>query len=309
MKRISLLLVVLLMILPGCQRESQYEDLELLLETAPEGEYESPTKSYLDWSCSYYEDNIYRATDIIKGKYVTTKQLYPNYIHIFEVTDIVRGIETENIIYVRGKAEGLDGHSTHEIDYTKDKEYLLLLVRTAGTYTPYDVLRSVHDSLIIPLNDRGEPDIANSRFCCFDLSTGIQDAGIKNAINSGNFLEYILEAIKYNPSIYNEENRKVPDMMESIQKADIVIKAVIWSEGIIEEYDRQYYTVRIENTLKGDFEIARLVTIELPTRLKAKVGDTFILAGTTSNGVGFSILNQYSVFDISYENEITSLIG
>ncbi len=283
-KLISLLLIsVILLLSVGCNsQELPPENSEPVVEARktyrPEKkEYDnSPFSSGYynehDTAYLYFESCLDSTTDIFKATFLGTvkNNTSKTFLFDFEIKEVVKGEIDGNTVsvcvypkYYMGVGYGGDdygkvgGYNTNSINYTPGEDYLLILARHATTWMDEDYFLTIHDSLIIPLDKNGTPDINNSKMYNQDLMSHIQYDENKEKIQNGELINLVLEQTKGNPQVI-----KSSDFIEDTDPT-MVMSSATYVLGIEIEYKSdqnigfdgsQIYHYKVIKSIKGETE-------------------------------------------------------
>ena len=275
-------------------------------------------REWFDWPYIELESFSPNVNDIVKATYVGAVKKSPDYyLYDFEVKEVIKGTCKKELITVWATAVEYSfgwyddkipvlGYDTLAINYEVGKDYLLLLTRSPNEYMEKDGLRSVDDSLIIPLNENGTIDLENCKLYNTDLMLHIRDSETEEALKNGIFVERLLELTKDNPPVDLEIDTPYKDPGTTMNEADYVwiIKVEKDLEDPILPYYVAQYGCNIINKLKGDHS-SDTVTIHLPTE-KVEVGKTYVVALDSDHYLS----SRYSLFEYSvdYSTKKTDMI-
>ena len=278
-----------------------------------EGEAES-REPLTQWGIDYlyvpFENLLGNITDIVKAKYLGTIDNNPNYIHEFEVQEVVKGVCEKTTIVVWSTPMNISfgwydidnpppvtGYDTKNIEYEMGKEYLLLLKRQCNVYIVGDMLQFIDDSICIPIGHNGLPDIEKSTMYNTEFKLHVTDNDLITDIENEQFLENILESTKNNPTIFGDISVKNAEIDYALNNAEYVLEIQI--ESVSYDYYVSYYrncVCNVKYVFKGKLEEEQL-HVKLPTS-KAEEGQKYYVALKNEQS-GFSLVTQNSVWNCS----------
>lgn len=298
-KILCLLLVVILLFLSvGCNSQEQPS------ENVKEPEHtikskETETKSYdntpysqvnrgwQDVGYNKFETLLTQVNDIVKATYLGTVKKSPDYFHDFEVKEIIRGSCEKELITVfaqpmeygfgwyTGKLP-VTSYDTVDINYEEGKDYLLLLRRSQLAYCDDDILDSVDDSIVLPLNETGVVEAAKCKMYNTDLALHLRDDETKQALTDGTFIDRVLTLTKDNPTVAYNAISTETDPVAILNEAEYVLVIKVGkklNDDMSPYYVGEYYFENLD-VLKGNYEDS---TVELPTE-KVETGKTYLIA-------------------------------
>ena len=333
-----ILYLSLLLALVGCagdvNNKREYvppEMIRQIINAAERGEYsEKPLVQMIDGFCPNFERHIDDCTDVIKAEYIETYQIpREDYLHEFKVIEVLRGTDTPPRIFVTSYGIIYDGHVTTEIRYEKGKEYLLLLKRQIGpndvgygaTYTNF----TQEADAVIPLDDNGDPDIANSLYCKGKLTSYITDEKLIDATENGRFIEGFLSMVENNPLVFkgvsgafidsddiNTIVKNTPYILSA--KIDFALSPSIG--GHDRDVNRGIITkCTVEKIYKGEKEdIKESICVDLPKQFVEEYqGESFLILlnslkdSGTFTGADFELSSRHSIWYFDSE-EATDIL-
>ena len=164
----------------------------------------------LDWdntayrfiiSASPLEGIVANMTDLVKATYIGSQKTYPYYLHIFSVKKVLRGTTTEENIVVRSRPcevvcefDSTLNHSTYDIKYKENTDYLLLLKK----YSDDEIFEFTEDSLVLPYHSDSKIYINSCQMYEQQLRKFISDE-VKQALKEKDLENILLEMTKDNP--------------------------------------------------------------------------------------------------------------
>ena len=316
-KLISLLLIsVILLLSVGCNtqeplNESQSEQPTEEKKTEPKVYDNTP---YSENEVLIIEDGGYNqieyllgnVTDIVKATYVGTIKKHPNYLHDFEVKEVVKGNCEKTIVTILATPQTISpgwantpvkSYSSVEIEYETGKDYLLLLKRRQSIHKDEEILSPIEDTLILPLKESGNLDLEKCKMYNTDLMLHLKDTETEQALKNGTFIERLLELTKNNPTVYNAIDKTDKEPIVTMNEADCVwvVKVERKIEDLLLPYYVSEYYCKVTKTLKGE-EKEELI-IQLPTE-EVEIGKSYIIA-TQKNGNSYYLSSHNSLFEYS----------
>ena len=322
-KILSLLLIfILLFLCVGCdQSENPNNSSTSESEIQSQNESESIVINkfnMIEISDSAYGDPIFNdfpltfVTDIVKATYKGTEEKWVeyiydgktyyllNYVHSFEITEVVKGERENGILKVFSlPINSGNGYSTYDIEYKVGEDYLLLLEEIKNVWDTASRFEFLTDGLIIPLDSLGKPDIAKATLEARSFIACIDSEDMKASAESGDFIQYVLEKTKDNPHSRKEWDFIDDDSFENvISKSEYVIVALVeeMDPSRPKEYFKKYYSCKIIRTVKGNIEEDTL-TIEFPTA-KVQAGKLYTIAlDQYENNKEYRLSSQNSIWE------------
>ncbi len=320
MKRILCLLLIIVMLLLsfGCNSQEQPSESETESNQSTEAKQTEP-KVYDNTPYSknevlilqdggynrieYLLDNV---SDIVKATYVGTIKKHPNYLHDFEVKEVVKGNCEKTIVTILATPQTIStgwaytpvkSYSSVEIEYETGKDYLLLLRRQQSIYKDEEILSPIEDTLILPLNESGSLDLEKCKMYNTDLMLHLKDTETEQALKNGTFIERLLELTKNNPTVYNAIDKTDKEPIVTMNEADCVwiVKVERKIEDLFLPYYVSKYYCKVTKTLKG--EEKEELRIQLPTE-EVEIGKSYIIA-TQKKWNSYYLSSHNSLFEYS----------
>ena len=242
-----------------------------------------------DAGYSYFESFLNRTTNIVKATFLGTVKVAPDdYFFNFKVTEEIKGRVDKDEISLFVYTEcymwlPLDkpDYDTYRIDYEVGKNYLLMFQRVSMTHLQEDLLRPIHDSLVIPLDDNGIPDISSSLMYNTPFIEHVKDENLKQDILDGKLIERVLDLTRDNPEFADNVDINTTDVTDILKQSECIIVVRI---NEVYEYDRAIHNFFsrscdcvVLEVIKGECSKDEIKRITLTTS-KIEVGGTYLLA-------------------------------
>jgi len=212
----------------------------------------------------YLSSIMYIAEVNFVGKTVYCRERYENDKYLadlyeFEVIKSLRGDLPNKLIVASG--EPGNGIPRYDLEYKEGQRYLLLL---SEYYTRTNRrIDFCPESLIIPLDNSGNPDMASSLIYEEPFERYVESEKIKTAIKNGTFVDYLLDATKDNPT-HDQASGFIDDAnfenMYNLAEYAVIVR-------IVEPRERP----RPEN-----FDYAKNYSCEVLTCLKGEINYDYI---------------------------------
>lgn len=284
-------------------------------------EQESSTEIRNTAECQYvsFDEILSNVTDMVKARFVgVTIESGGVYNYEFEVIESLRGMAKEERIIVSDIAADCIvlnseiSFSTYDVKYAKGNSYLLLLRRSSSVYDSEYKFSFAHPSLIIPLDkDRNNNIIpAESTLYGESISKHMGSVEASDALSKATLEEYILNAIKSNPTVKDDGSIDSINMKEILLGSQYVLEVTI-------EYidnnptfanDRVVCNCKVISVLKGDYEKENPTIVF--TLGDYKEGETYIVAVNLIDGATILTMSSAnSVFSVSQKDEILDIIA
>jgi len=313
MKRIlSLVLIFLLLFtLIGCNRFSKSEEAT---QNSGEEETEGTKKpkslddlrfvetDMFSHSPTMFENLINATTHVVVAKFIKRSTFcreenasfaYLEYMYKFEVVKCLRGNSVPVKLFLpdkfRYKYKSNILNDTGYLGYEEGKNYLLLLRNTHSEISfSFDF---VDNTLILPIDDNGKIDSGESLLFQTQLEQSIRTDEAKQALEDGNLLTYILNAVKDNAEVI-----KYRDFIESDDFFEIYDATSYVAIVHIEE-PREYPRISV------DYDYGKAYSCEVLTWIKGDAGDETIniklpLSKIEKTGKYVLLLTKKENFDI-----------
>ena len=321
MKKIICLLLaaVVLLLSVGCNQQEPIGETEPIVEARktyrPEKkEYDnSPFSSgyynVFDTSYQSFEACLKNTTDIFKATFLgTVKDNTTKYFFFdFEINEIIKGELDGNTVTVcvnpanysgvgcfdEIPPEGASGYNTNSIPYGKTKSYLLLLSRRAESWNDTDWFIPIHNSLVIPLDENGKPDIQASKMYGIDLLSNILSKELKESVANGNLINAVLENTKNNPKVikvdgFIDETDPITVMTSATYVLVVEIKAK--RSQSIAFNGSEAFDYKVIKSIKG--EPTREIGVIRASSEKLKVGEQYVIAFSEN----YSVISRNAIF-------------
>ena len=300
-KRILCLILSLctLFLFVGCNKKVEdvtdmrpiYKITDTEYDNVPYSKYK---EGVMDWGYYTFEECLYKATDIVKATFLGTIKSEPDdYYFNFEITEELRGDFDDSVIsiFVNGCDYGgltanspysspIREYDTYGIEYEVGKDYLLLLERRMSVHYDEDLLYPIHETLVLTLDDNGNPDIASSKMYGQEFEKHISwGEAFKAYILEGDFIEKILRITECNPKLKKDYWVIDDTDITKVLKGSDCIFIVTVEELLEDDYKGRIgnYKCKIIRTIKGEAQSPEIDGIYL-TMHKVEVGGTYLLA-------------------------------
>ncbi len=318
-KSICISMVILLIFLSSCSSVDHVDDstdatrwIEGILETAVEGEIDSLSYDTYDAKCPEFSSSLKYLTDIVKATYVTTYQVDTNYVHKFNVIEMIRGEASEKTIYVNSKPMECSSHDFIKIAYEKGSNYLLLLEKQYTPFTEEPQFTFIGDSIIIPLSADLTPDLESMTICKYKFEQYSLGNKWDSLLKKGDFIEGLIELTKDNPTYFKWPSNILTegDREAVLKRSDHVVMIKVDSEGYDDTRDWFYVERRtgmVIRDLKGSCADVKDVEIRLPIN-KVERGKTYIFALMGSPEGALYLTNINGIYDVSELDEIKDIL-
>jgi len=332
MKKICTVLLILSLLLCGCQNKNNKFDTSIensafkqWFDQLPEGEYEHPKSSFYDWYCGSFEDYLGKVTHAVRATYVTTRQDSEEYLHEFKVVECMKGDYNDSLLYLYTRPAWYDNHDnyTNVVEYEVGVDYLLLLSAFEPQFTPIVIFKTPYVHIYIPYDEIGNVDTANWEMCNLDLFSVMEDEELIAAARNGEFIGAVLDRIPDSLD-YNFEFAKSNDYENILKESQYVltvqikkylVKHLYWA---LKPYNATFYLCDVVEIIGGEYTgNAQEVRIALPymdincERIDYAIGEEIIITAQDSDlssTVDLEISNINGIFDVSDSEQIKALL-
>lgn len=316
---IYILAVVMLIIMAGCTSIKADE-----LETEADKNEDDGLPYYHDFGYApyafkglYVEDIFPMVTDVVKAKFLYMKAADEHVAKLyFERIDTVHGDIDDGIIEVVCPVLVQLIVNDTEVSggpfgYINGRNYMVLLREYEDPYNGAIFTFPIW-CFNIPLDSENNCNFysPNALFVGEKIVDKLSKEETATAISQGKFEEYLLEQIKYNPSVNKDYKSNVTDIVDVINEAECVFVGTVGSEHEEIGFNHKNACVMINKILKGsldDKSINDHLSLILP--MDATSGSLYIIAVSRDKDKNYIMTAKNSVFSVSQEDEILEILN
>ena len=300
---------MLIFTLIGCNRFSKSEEATQK-SSEEETEENKKTKSLDDLgfaetdmfshSPTMFENLLNATSHVVEARFIkrstfcreeNTSLVYLEYMYEFEVVKCLRGDNVPVRLFLPDKFRSTYKsnilNDTGYLGYEEGKNYLLLLRNTHSEISfSFDF---VDNTLILPISDDGNIDSAESLLFQSPLEQSIKTDEAKQALEDGNLLTYILNAVKDNPEVIKNRDFIESDDFFEIYDATSYVALVHIEEPrelprntVGYDYGKEY-SCEVLTWIKGEAE-DETIEITLPLSKIEKTGNYVLLLAPKDHG-------------------------